>query len=60
MAEVFRNGAGLLLVALAFAALYRGLGEVEQRDYLGAILILTGGLGVLWAGVELLQPTVGE
>lgn len=58
--RVLREGSGLLLVVLAFAALFTGVVELTAHDYLAAALLLFTGVAVLRAGVDLLRPTVGE
>ncbi|MGF1468787.1 MAG: hypothetical protein ACFCGT_21885 [Sandaracinaceae bacterium] len=60
MARAFREGAGVLLVAVAMGGLFYGVVELRGHDYLAAALLLLAGLSVLRAGVELLRPTVGE
>ncbi|MBX3275337.1 MAG: hypothetical protein KF729_34040 [Sandaracinaceae bacterium] len=60
MARVVRDGAGLLFVVVALAALGGGVAELRDHDYLAAGLLLLTGLAVLRAAVELLRPTVGE
>jgi hypothetical protein len=60
MARALRDGFGLVLVVLAIAALFWGVVQLGEHDYLAALLMLLTGLAVLRAGVELLRPTVGE
>ena len=60
MGRVVRDGAGLLLTLGALAALFWGIVQLSEHDYLASVLVLITGLAVLRAGVELLRPTVGE
>ncbi len=60
MGRWIRDGTGLTLVVLALAALFWGIAQLREHDYLASILALLTGLAVLRAGVELLRPTVGE
>lgn len=60
MGRALRDGSGFVLVILALAALFGGVVELGDHDYLAATLLLLSGLAVLRAGVELLRPTVGE
>jgi len=60
MTKVVRDGTGLLLVVVALAALYWGVADLREHDYLSSALLLATGLAVLRGGVELLRPTVGE
>ena len=55
-----RAAIGALLVLAAFAVLYGALGELRDRDYVAATLLVITGLSLLGAGTELLRPTVGE
>jgi hypothetical protein len=60
MRAALRDGFGLLLVVVALSALAFGVRELRGHDYLAALLLLSVGLSVLRAGVELLRPSVGE
>jgi hypothetical protein len=60
MGRALRDGSGLLLLAAALGALFWGVVQLREHDYLAAMLLLLTGLAVLRAGVELLRPTVGE
>lgn len=60
MGRALRDGTGLLLVIVALGALFAGVVQLRERDYLASMLLLLTGLAVLRAGVELLRPTVGE
>ena len=60
MSRWVRDGTGLVLVLIALAALYWGIAQLRDHDYLASVLALLTGLAVLRAGVELLRPTVGE
>lgn len=60
MGRALRNGTGLLLTATAMGALFYGVNQLREHDYIAAALLLVTGLAILRAGVELLRPTVGE
>ncbi|HJL16763.1 MAG TPA: hypothetical protein RMH99_13960 [Sandaracinaceae bacterium LLY-WYZ-13_1] len=60
MGRIVRDGSGLVLVLAALAALFFGVSQLREHDYLAAALMLLTGLAVLRAGVELLRPTIGE
>jgi hypothetical protein len=60
MGRAVRDGSGLVLIIVALAALFWGVVELGDHDYLAAMLLLLTGLAVLRAGVELLRATVGE
>lgn len=55
-----RDGSGLVLTAASLGAIFWGVLQLHEHDYLAAMLMLLTGLAVLRAGVELLRPTVGE
>jgi hypothetical protein len=60
MGRVLRDGAGLLLVAFAIGLLFFAIRTLLGHDYLAAMLLITTGLSVMRAGVEILRPTLGE
>ncbi len=60
MGRVLRDGTGLLLVALAMGLLFVAVRTLLDHDYLAAMLLITSGLSVMRAGVEILRPTLGE
>ena len=60
MGRAVRDGTGLVLTIAAIAALFWGIVQLHDHDYLAAMLMLLTGLAVMRAGVELLRPTVGE
>ena len=60
MGRALRDGTGLALTVGAVAALFHGVAQLREHDYLAATLMLLTGLSVLRAGVELLRHTVGE
>ena len=60
MGRVVRDATGLALTGGAVGALFYGVAQLRDHDYLAATLMLLTGLAVLRAGVELLRPTVGE
>lgn len=55
-----RDLTGLLLVVASFGALGVGSRQLLLHDYLASALLLTVGLSLLGAGVELLRATIGE
>ena len=60
MGRALRDGTGLLLTVTALGSLFYGVVQLREHDYIASALLLTTGLAVLRAGVELLRPTVGE
>lgn len=60
MRGALRDGTGLALVALAIGLLFFGIRTLVEHDYLAAMLLVTSGLSVMRAGVEILRPTLGE
>jgi len=60
MGRALRDGTGLFLTVAALAALFYGVTELRDHDYMAAALMLVTGLSVLRGAVELLRPTVGE
>jgi hypothetical protein len=60
MGRAIRDASGLVLVLVALTALFGGVMQLRDHDYLASMLLLLTGLAVLRAGVELLRPTVGE
>lgn len=60
MGRALRDGTGLLLTVTALAALFYGVAQLREHDYIASALLLITGLAVLRGGVELLRPTVGE
>ena len=59
-AAVWKDLVGLILVVVALLGLGLGVREVTLRDYVAAALLLLAGVSTLWAGVDLLRPTIGE
>lgn len=51
---------GLVIVVGAAVGLGYGVSEIAARDYVAAALLLIAGSTTMRAGVQLLQPTVGE
>lgn len=49
-----------MLVLAAIAVLGIAIGHLRDQEYVGAILMVTTGLALLRAGVELLRPSMGE
>ena len=60
MGRTLRDGSGALLVGVAMAALFFGVVQLREHDYVAAVLLVIVALSVLRAGVELLRPTLGE
>lgn len=60
MASRVREGLGAALVLCALAALWMALDALREQQFVATVLLLTTGLSVLRAGVELLRPSVGE
>jgi hypothetical protein len=60
MQRFARDGTGSVLVLASLGVLFMGVGRLGGHDYVAAILLVLTGLSLLWAGVELLRPTIGE
>lgn len=60
MGRVLRDGSGAVLILLSLGALFGGVVQLREHDYVAAALLLATGLAVLRAGAELLRPTLGE
>ena len=60
MSRMLRDGSGSLLVVSALGVLFIAVRELSGHDYVAAILLVLVGQSLLWAGVELLRPTIGE
>jgi len=60
MSRIARDGSGSLLVIASLGVLFLGVRDLGAHDYVAAILLVLTGLSLLWAGVELLRPTIGE
>jgi hypothetical protein len=58
--SIVRDGTGSLLVVVALGGLFFAVRQLADHDYVAAILLSLTGLSLLWAGVELLRPTIGE
>ena len=60
MSQPLREGSGAVLILSALGVLYTAIGHLREQEYVGAILMVTTGLALLRAGVELLRPSMGE
>ncbi len=60
MAKWIREGSGGLLVLCSLGVLGLAVAHLRDQDYVAAVVLVTTGLSLLRAGVELLRPTVGE
>ncbi|MBW2462030.1 MAG: hypothetical protein JRH11_10315 [Deltaproteobacteria bacterium] len=60
MSRMLRDGSGSLLVVSALGVLFMAVRQLGGHDYVAAILLVLVGQSLLWAGVELLRPTIGE
>jgi hypothetical protein len=60
MQRFARDGTGSVLVLASLGVLFMGVSRLGGHDYVAAILLVLTGLSLLWAGVELLRPTIGE
>ena len=49
-----------MLVLVALAVLGVGIRHLRDQEYVGAVLLMTTGLALVRAGVELLRPSMGE
>ena len=55
-----REGSGAVLVLASLGVLFVAIRHLRDQEYVGAILMVTTGLALLRAGVELLRPSMGE
>jgi hypothetical protein len=55
-----REGAGALLIVVAMGVLALAIRHIGDQEYVGAILMVSTGLALVRAGVELLRPSMGE
>jgi len=60
MAKALRDVSGAVLVLAALGTLAYGVTELRGHDYVAAILLVVTGVSLVWAGVELLRPALGE
>jgi hypothetical protein len=60
MAKHLREGAGALLILTAMAVLGIAVRHLGDQEYVGAVLLVSTGLALVRAGVELLRPSMGE
>lgn len=60
MANRLREALGAVLIVCALAALWMGLSHLRQQEFVATVLLITTGLSILRAGVELLRPGLGE
>jgi hypothetical protein len=55
-----REGSGALLVLGGLAVLFQAVMLLRARDYLASIILVSTGMPLLRAGVELLRPSIGD
>jgi hypothetical protein len=55
-----RDATGALLVLVSLGVLFLAVRQLAAHDYVAAMLLVPTGLSILYAGVELLRPSVGE
>ena len=60
MARAIRESVGALLVLVALATLFWAATELRGHDYVASILLVVTGISLVWAGVEVLRPSLGE
>jgi len=60
MAKWIREGSGGVLILCSLGVLGLAIGHLRDQQYVGAVLLVTTGLALLRAGVELLRPSIGE
>jgi hypothetical protein len=60
MSKRLREGAGALLLMCALVVLAFAITHLRDQEYVGAVLMVTTGLSLLRAGVELMRPSMGE
>jgi len=60
MGRGLREGSGALLVLGGLAVLFQAVMLLRTRDYLASIILVSTGMPLLRAGVELLRPSIGD
>lgn len=60
MSRHLREGSGAILIVSALVLLSLGIAHLRDQEYVGAVLLVTTGLALVRAGVELLRPSMGE
>lgn len=60
MIKWIREGSGGLLVLSSLGVVGLSIAHLRDQEYVGALLLVTTGLSLLRAGVELLRPSIGE
>lgn len=60
MGRGLREGSGALLVIGGLAVLFQAVMLLRARDYLASIILVSTGMPLLRAGVELLRPSIGD
>jgi hypothetical protein len=60
MVKHLREGIGALLILSALAVLGIAIRHLGDQEYVGAVLLVSSGLALVRAGVELLRPSMGE
>ena len=60
MAGWIREGSGALLVVCSLGVLGLAIAQLADQQYVGAVVLVTAGLALLRAGVELLRPSIGD
>jgi hypothetical protein len=60
MSKRLREAMGGVLVFAALAFLGLSVSHLRDQEYVGTVLLVTTGLSLLRAAVELLRPSMGE
>jgi hypothetical protein len=60
MAKHLREGSGAVLILSALAVLWLAIRHLRDQEFVGAVLLVSTGLALVRAGVELLRPSMGE
>jgi hypothetical protein len=60
MGRGLREGSGALLVLSGLGVLFQAVLLLRARDYLASIILVSTGMPLLRAGVELLRPSIGD
>ena len=55
-----REATGALLVVASLGALGTGVVHLRDQEYVACLILVSTGLSIMRAGVELLRPTMGE
>lgn len=60
MGRHLRESSGALLILTALGVLLLAIRHLRDQEFVGAVLLVSAGLALVRAGVELLRPSMGE